>query len=142
MKIDNHLTEYDERLPHDQKMVFKYAIIVFAILMTICVVLTIFFNNLYTLIIGYGVGGVVSAILFYITQSRINSAYYGELDKVTKWLGITHKITYILTFFILLFVFKTIWVVIGAVFGLLLIKISIYIAYLSLKKNDDDDDEE
>lgn len=134
MKIDNHLTEYDERLPHDQKMVFKYALIIFAILMIVCVVLTLFFNHLYTLIIGYGVGGIVSAILFYITQSRINSAYYGQLDKVTKTLGITYKIMYILTFFVLLFVFKTIWVVVGAIFGLLLIKMSIYLAYLKVKK--------
>lgn len=134
MRIDHNLNEYDELIPQDQKLIFKYAIWIFTILTSIFVILTIFFNSMYTLIVGYAIGSLVNSVLFYITQLKINSSYYGDLDKVTRKLSITYKVAYLLTFFLLVFIFKTIYIIISTILGLLLIKIAIILSCNAMKK--------
>ena len=131
MKINNDLNVYDDEIvSSDHKSIYKIAIILFIILLAVSIVLTVFFNHVYSSIIGYIVGGIASVILFYVTAKLINNSHYLDLKKITKRIHIIHQIVYIVSLSILLVIFKSPFAIIGGVLGFLLIKMSIFVSNL------------
>lgn len=128
MKIDSGLTNYDEQTTsNDQKRIYKLAIIVLVLLLGISGVLTVFFNHIYSLIIGIFIGGIGSITLFYITTKLINTSHYLDLKKTTKKIHIIHQLTYVLSLLICFLIFYNPFVIIGLVAGFLIIKVAIII---------------
>lgn len=134
MRIDNKLNTYDNKDNEQQKNIYKRAIIIFAILLVLIGCFTFFFKQIYTILIGYVIGSVLSCVLFYLVNKGINEAYYEDLKKAVKKIHLIHTITYLLTFISMLLIFKTVWVVIGLAIGLLLIKMSIF-TFIKKNKN-------
>lgn len=131
MKINNDLNVYDDEIvSSDHKSIYKIAVIIFIILLAVSIVLTVFFNHVYSSIIGYIVGGIASVILFYVTAKLINNSHYLDLKKITKRIHIIHQIVYIVSLSILLVIFKSPFAIIGGVLGFLLIKMSIFVSNL------------
>lgn len=131
MKINNDLNVYDDEIvSSDHKSIYKIAVIIFIILLAVSIVLTVFFNHVYSSIVGYVVGGIASVILFYVTAKLINNSHYLDLKKITKRIHIIHQIVYIVSLSILLVIFKSPFAIIGGVLGFLLIKMSIFVSNL------------
>ena len=133
MKINNNLNVYDDNENKDSKLIFKIASIIFAFFTLVSVVLTIFFNHLYSIIISYILGSIISVILFVFIERNINGAYYDDLIKVTKKVHKFHQIVYLFSFIIVALIFKNPFSVIALAIGLMLIKFSIYIFNIILQ---------
>lgn len=133
MRINDNLNVYDDNDNSKTKIIYKSAIIIFAFLLLISIVLTIFFKEVYSSIIGILVGSVISVVLFNLIEKRINSTYYLDLKTQAKKIHIIHQITYICSFLIIILIFKDIFCVIGLTLGLLLIKMAIILSSFIFK---------
>ena len=134
MKINNNLNVYDDSENKDIKLIFKIASCIFAFFAVISIVLTIFINRLYPIIIGYILGSIISVVLFTLLERNINGAYYEDLPKVTRKIHKLHQLVYLLSFIFIALVFKDVFAVIALALGLMLIKFSIYVCNIKTKK--------
>ena len=89
------------------------------------------------MLIGYVVGSIVSSILFYFTDKMITESDTSSLRKVTKRVHIIYEVSYLFSFLGLGLIFQNWYVVIGLTCGLLIIRISIIIAFLFNRKAKD-----
>ena len=135
MKIDSGLKVYDDNLiSEEHKQIYKIAIIIYIILLAVSIILTVIFPHLYSIIIGYGISGIASMILFYITSKFINNSHYLDLKKATKRIHIIHQVVYLVLLALFLVIFKNAFVIISSVLGFILVKISIFISNIISKK--------
>ena len=133
MKINNNLNVYDDNENLETKSIYKVAIIVFAFFALVSVILTIFINRLYPIIIAYVLGSAISIILFKIIERNINGSYYEDLPKATRKVHKLHQIIYLCSFIIIAIIFQEPFSIMALALGLLLIKISIFINNLCNK---------
>jgi len=126
---NSSLRNYDEefKLYENHKAIIKIAIFVVLFFLLVSGILTYFFNNLYTLIVGELVGGIVSCSLFIITGKFVIETNQDEYLKVTKKIHMIYQITYFISFLSLALIFRDFYVVIALVIGLLTIKMAIII---------------
>ena len=108
---------------------------VFAFFAVVSIVLTIIFPSLYSLIIAYIVGSIVSIILFKLTNKNIDEAYYLDLKKAIKKIHAMHQLIYLLMFLGFAFIFKNVFTIIALTIGLLLMKIAIVFTNKKDEKN-------
>ena len=127
MKINNNLNVYDDNENKDSKLIFKIAACIFVFFTLVSIVLTIFINHLYPIIIAYILGSIISVVLFILLERNIYGAYYEDLPKVTKRLHKIHQLAYLFSFVIIALFFKNPFAIIALALGLMLIKLSIYI---------------
>ena len=114
------------------KKIIKCGIITASIILFVLVVLVIFINKTFPLIIGYLIGAIVSYVLLFVTNKMYINAYYGDFGKVTKRVHWIHQITYAVLFILSMLIYLNAFLLIGLVCGLLLVKCSSLI--ISLKK--------
>ena len=127
MKTNNNLNVYDDFENKDTKLIYRIAIFTFVFFALVSIILTIFFNHLYPIIIGYVLGSIISVVLFKLIERNINGSYYEDLPKATKKVHKMHQIVYLLSFIVIALIFKEPFSVIALTLGLLLMKISIFI---------------
>ena len=134
MKINNNLNVYDDNENKDSRLIFKIAIFIFVFFVLISIVLTIFFNHLYSIIISYIIGSIISVILFSLLQRNVYGSYYEDLPKVTKKIHKIHQLVYLFSFAAIALIFRNPFAVIALAMGLMLIKFSIYTFNIFLQK--------
>lgn len=133
MKINNNLNVYDDNENIETKSILKVAIIVFVFFALVSIILTIFINHLYPIIIAYVLGSAISIILFKIIERNINGSYYEDLPKSCKRIHRVHQIVYLCSFIIIGIIFQEPFSIIALALGLMLMKISILINNLCNK---------
>lgn len=127
MKINNNLNVYDDNDNQEIKGIYKIAIITFVFFALIAIILTIFINHLYPIIITYILGSIISVILFKIIERNINGSYYEDLPKVTKKIHKLHQVVYLCSFIVVALIFQEPFSVLALALGLMLMKLSIFI---------------
>ncbi len=129
MKIDNNLNVYkDEDYFLPLKSIYKKCIIFFIVGLCILGILTAFFPFIYSIIIGYFVGSILSTFLLHITNKWVNETYYKDLRKISRKIHLLHQLIYVFSFAIFGAIFQSYWIVIGLVLGFLLVKFSILLS--------------
>ena len=136
MKEFNGLNTYDnEIIPVEHRKIIKYALFAFIFFEVVFTILTIFFNFLYTLIIGFAIGGVASLILFYITHKIVDQTHYTSYKKMMKRIHVIYQITYATIYVVLAVTFKSFYPIIGVTLGFILIKIASLLYRIFMKKD-------
>lgn len=131
---DENLNTYDDESQNIEfKKVIKYFIFVLAFFILVFSILTIIFHHLYFLLIGLAIGGIVSVFLFFVVNKVIYSTYYLDYKKATKKIHLIHQISYLIAFLVPFIIFRDVYLVIGITCGLLLIRLSIYLSYMTNK---------
>ena len=112
----------------------KYFKILSFIIKAFLIIITLFFNYLYPLLISYAIGAIASLVLFYMTHKIVNQTYYTGYKKMMKRIHIMHQVTYVVIYVLLTVIFESVIPIVGVTLGFLIIKISSLLTRLSINK--------
>ena len=131
----NNLNTYSDSSDFfkEYKKMIKWGIIASIIIVFSMLILCVFINKTFPLIIGYLIGSLTSFILLFVTYKKYTNSYYGDYGKVTKKIHWIHQIVYGVIFVVSMIIYLNPFLLLGLVLGLLIIKIISFIMELIKK---------